>query len=247
MPLTLAWASMTTAPTLPESSSSVMTAAVLPLAPVEMPCFLNAWSTSAPQVVPVVLIVVGGTMQPVNAAAYGFLQKPVEMPQPANGTFCCAKNGADASVGVSTGTTPKTPSCWTSRLPIVRFWLASSPSLLQSDWKSHFRPFVPPAAFSASKRAFAPTAAVTPVVSQSPATLIELLVTPRTDACAPALPPTDASAAVPTIAVTANTATTLLRLTDSPLLSGLGFPVLAFRSWLSGLGLPVLVFRYPSF
>src|SRR5690348_15963888 len=206
---------MTMAPTLPESSSSVTTAAVLPLA--ELPCFLNRPSTRAPQVVPVVLIVVGGTMQPVNAAAYGFLQKPVEMPQPGNGTICWAKNGADASVGVSTGTTPNTPSCWTRRFPIVRSWLESSLSLLQSCWKFHFRPFVPPLAFSAAKRAFAPAAAPTPVVSQRPATLIELLVTPRTDACAPAVPVVDTAAKVPTMAVTARTATILFRFTSSPL------------------------------
>ena len=210
---------MTGVPVLPESLSSEMTAAVLPLAPVETPCFLNAASIIAPQVVPVVLMFGGGTMQPVNASAYGFWQKPVEMPQPMNGTFCCAKKGADASVGVMVGTTANTPSCWTRRLPIVRSWFGSSPSLLQ-PLKSYLRPFVPPFAFSASKRACAPTAEVPKFGSQIPATLIEVLVTPRASDWAATFAPatsTDASANVPTNAATAMTATSFFRFTGSPL------------------------------
>ncbi len=172
---------MTGVPVLPESLSSEMTAAVLPFTPVASPRFLNAPSISAPHVVPVVLMLGGGTMQPVKPSAYGFWQKPVEMPQPENGTFCWAKKGADASVGVMVGTMANTPSCWTRRLPIVRSWFGSSLSLLQ-PLKSYFRPKVPPLAFSASNRAWAPTAEVPKFGSQMPATVIDVLVTPRTDA-----------------------------------------------------------------
>src|SRR5712691_11915742 len=95
MPTDRADAAITWYPVFPESLSSEITAAVLPLAPVATPWFFNCWSISAPQVEPDQLTGVGGTMQPVNPKAYGFLQKPVEMPQPKKGTCCCARNCDD--------------------------------------------------------------------------------------------------------------------------------------------------------
>ena len=107
--------------------------------------------------------------------------------------------GAAASVGVMAGTIANTPSCWTRRLAIVRSWFGSSPSLLHSPEKSYLRPNVPPLRSRRRSAPARPTAEVPKFGSQIPATLIDVLVTPRASDWAATFAPatsTDASATV---------------------------------------------------